>query len=280
MLGQYQLDRELGRGTMGVVYLGQDVKTGRVAAIKTISMTEAWEDNRLDEVRKSFFREADTAARLKHPGIVTIFDAGEEHGLAYLAMEYLEGQDLSAYSRRSQLLPLESVLWIVARIADALHYAHGENVVHRDIKPGNIVYQPEAGALKITDFGIAFIVDRNRKGAGLVCGTPAYMSPEQTTHAALDGRSDLFSLGVMLFQLLTGRIPFSGTSLTELIHNVVHQPPPNILLIRPELASRAPILPSIVAKSLEKSLTGRYQSGADLARDLRACLERLQPPIR
>ena len=159
MLGRYQVEKELGKGAMGVVYLGRDPKIGRVVAIKTIALSQEFEADELAEVKARFFREAETAGRLNHPNIVTIFDAGEEHDLAYIAMEFLKGKDLTGHAKPGTLLPLPVVMSIIARVADALDYAHRQSVVHRDIKPGNIMYDPQADTVKVTDFGIARITD-------------------------------------------------------------------------------------------------------------------------
>ena len=173
MLGRYQIEKELGKGAMGVVYLGKDPKIGRVVAIKTMALSQEFEADELAEVKERFFREAETAGRLNHPNIVTIYDAGEEHDLAYIAMEFLKGKDLVPYTKPGNLLPLDQVFAIVARVADALGYAHEQNVVHRDIKPANIMYEPETDSVKVTDFGIARITDSSKTKTGMVLGTPS-----------------------------------------------------------------------------------------------------------
>ncbi|HEX2493023.1 MAG TPA: protein kinase, partial [Steroidobacter sp.] len=195
-LGRYEIERELGKGAMGVVYLGRDPHINRVVAIKAIPLAEEFEEDDLADVRARFFREAEMAGRLNHPSIVTVYDAGEDQGLAYIAMEYVQGQHLSHFTDSSGLLPLKSVLLLVARAADALHYAHRQNVVHRDIKPANIMFNPGTDELKITDFGIARLTDTSRTKTGIVLGTPSFMSPEQLEGCMLDGRSDQFALGV------------------------------------------------------------------------------------
>jgi serine/threonine protein kinase len=179
MLGRYEIEKELGKGAMGVVYLGRDPKINRVVAIKTMALSQEFEADELVEVKERFFREAETAGRLNHANIVTMFDAGEEHDLAYIAMEFLKGKDLVPYAKPGNLLPLPRVMSIVARVADALSYAHENNVVHRDIKPANIMYEPESDQVKVTDFGIARITDSSKTKTGMVLGTPSFMSPEQ-----------------------------------------------------------------------------------------------------
>jgi eukaryotic-like serine/threonine-protein kinase len=269
MLGRYQVEKELGKGAMGVVYLGKDPKIGRVVAIKTMALSQEFEGDELTDARERFFREAETAGRLQHQNIVTIFDAGEEHDLAYIAMEFLKGKDLADVTKDGQLLPVSKVLSIVARVAEALAYAHRQNVVHRDIKPANIMYDPVTDTVKVTDFGIARITDSSKTKTGMVLGTPSFMSPEQIAGKKVDGRSDLYSLGVMLFQMLAGVLPFRGESMAELMYKIANEPAPDIRIIRPELS---PQLADIVARSLSKSSEERYQDGEQFAADLRAVI--------
>uniref|UniRef100_UPI0035AF5898 CHASE2 domain-containing serine/threonine-protein kinase n=1 Tax=Chitinimonas sp. TaxID=1934313 RepID=UPI0035AF5898 len=213
MLGRYQVEKELGKGAMGVVYLGKDPKIGRVVAIKTMALSQEFEPGELEEARTRFFREAETAGRLNHPNIVTIYDAGEEHDLCYIAMEFLKGKDLAPQTKAGSLLPIPDVLNIAAQVADALDYAHKQSVVHRDIKPANVMYEMDTRIVKVTDFGIARITDASKTKTGMVLGTPSYMSPEQLSGKRVDGRSDLFSLGVMLYQMTVGTLPFQGESM-------------------------------------------------------------------
>ncbi|MES1977626.1 MAG: serine/threonine-protein kinase [Pseudomonadota bacterium] len=269
MLGRYQVEKELGKGAMGVVYLGKDPKIGRVVAIKTMALSQEFEGEELEDARERFFREAETAGRLQHQNIVTIFDAGEEHDLAYIAMEFLKGKDLADVTKQGQLLPVVKVLSIIARVAEALAYAHKQNVVHRDIKPANIMYDSESDSVKVTDFGIARITDSSKTKTGLVLGTPSFMSPEQIAGKRVDGRSDLYSLGVMLFQMLAGVLPFRGESMAELMYKIANEPAPDILVIRKELPAR---LADIVALSLSKRPETRYQDGDQFAADLRAVM--------
>ena len=267
-LGRYEIERTLGKGAMGVVYLGRDPKINRVVAIKAIPLAEEFAEDDLADAKARFFREAEMAGRLNHPGIVIVFDAGEEDGLAYIAMEYLRGRHLSNYTEPGKLLPPRTVMLLIARVADALHYAHRQNVVHRDIKPANIMYDPQTDELKITDFGIARLTDTSRTKTGIVLGTPSFMSPEQLEGRNLDGRSDLFALGVSLFFLLTGQLPFRADSMTRLMHKIASEQHPSIRVLQPELPA---CVEEIVAKSLAKSSDDRYQSGAEMAAALRAC---------
>ena len=216
-----------------------------------------------------FFREAETAGRLQHQNIVTIFDAGEEHDLAYIAMEFLKGKDLADATKAGQLLPAVKVLSIVARVAEALAYAHKQSVVHRDIKPANIMYDRESDSVKVTDFGIARITDSSKTKTGLVLGTPSFMSPEQIAGKKIDGRSDLYSLGVMLYQMLAGVLPFRGDSMAELMFKIANEAAPDIRLVQVGLSEK---LATVVARSLSKSPANRYQDGEHFAAELRALM--------
>lgn len=274
MLGRYQVEKELGKGAMGVVYLGKDPKIGRVVAIKTMALSQEFEGEELTDARERFFREAETAGRLQHQNIVTIFDAGEEHDLAYIAMEFLKGKDLVDHCKDGNLLPVATVVSIVARVAEALAYAHQQSVVHRDIKPANIMYERASDTVKVTDFGIARITDSSKTKTGLVLGTPSFMSPEQIAGKKVDGRSDLYSLGVMLFQMLTGVLPFRGDSMAELMYKIANEEAPDIRIVRKEINDR---LASVVALSLAKKPEARYQTGEQFALDLRAAMDSASP---
>jgi serine/threonine-protein kinase len=262
MLGRYQVEKELGKGAMGVVYLGKDPKIGRTVAIKTMALSQEFEGDELKEVKERFFREAETAGRLNHPAIVTIYDAGEEHDLAYIAMEFLKGKDLVPYTKPDNLLPPGKTLSIIVKVAEALGYAHSMGVVHRDIKPANIMYEPESDTPKVTDFGIARITDSSKTKTGMVLGTPSYMSPEQLAGKKIDGRSDLFSLGVTLYQLLCGHLPFEGESMTQLMFAIASNPHPPIGGYNPKLP---PWIDAIIDKALAKDPDKRYQTGVEFA---------------
>jgi eukaryotic-like serine/threonine-protein kinase len=273
-LGRYRIDRQLGRGAMGAVYLGHDPKIGRQVAIKTMALSQEFDGAELIEARTRFFREAETAGRLQHRDIVTIFDAGEDQDLAYIAMEYLKGHDLQRYTRAASLLPMPTVLNIVARVADALAYAHSQGVVHRDIKPANVMIDPSDDSVKVTDFGIARITDSSRTRTGMVLGTPSFMSPEQMAGRRVDGRSDLYSLGVMLFQLLAGRLPHHADSMAKLMYQIANDPAPDIRSLRPDVPEA---LANVVALSLEKRPEVRYGDGRQMAKDLRSIASTLAP---
>ncbi|HUF19770.1 MAG TPA: serine/threonine-protein kinase [Burkholderiales bacterium] len=268
MLGRYQVEKELGKGAMGVVYLGKDPKIGRVVAIKTMALSQEFDADELADVKERFFREAETAGRLNHPNIVTIYDAGEEHDLAYIAMEFLKGRDLVPHTKPAALLPLPKVISLVERVADALGYAHRQNVVHRDIKPANIMWDPDADALKVTDFGIARITDSSKTKTGMVLGTPSYMSPEQLAGRKIDGQSDIFSLGVTLYQLSSGSLPFSGDSMTQLMFKIANESPVDIVSINPALPE---CLVEIINRALAKDVADRFATAEEMAQALRNC---------
>ena len=270
MLGRYEVEKELGKGAMGIVYLGKDPKINRVVAIKTMALAQEFEEDELDEVKERFFREADTAGRLNHPNIVTIFDAGEEHDLAYIAMEFLKGHDLARYCKPDNLMDMKTVISIVLRSAEGLDFAHQQNVVHRDIKPANIMYEPESDIVKITDFGIARITDSSKTKTGMVLGTPSYMSPEQLAGKKVDGRSDLFSLGVMLYQLLCGSLPFKAESMASLMFKITNEDAPDVRTIRADIP--AP-LADIINRALAKNAEERYQTGSEFANALKTFMQ-------
>ncbi len=234
-MGRYELLEPIGRGAMGFVYLGRDPKINRIVALKAVDLAAEVEPDDLDEARKNFLREAEIAGQLSHPNIVTIFDVGETDGLAYIAMEYLRGRHLSEFATPERLLPVPVVLELLSRTADALDYAHSRNIVHRDIKPANIMYDSVSDGLKITDFGIARLIDVGRTRTGIVLGTPAFMSPEQLEGKNVNGHTDLFALGVSLYQLLTGHLPFRGASMTKLMFVIANEPHQSVTELRPDL---------------------------------------------
>ena len=271
MLGRYQVDKEIGRGAMGMVYLGHDPKIGRTVAIKTLMLSQEFEGDKLVEVKERFFREAETAGRLNHPNIVTIYDVGEDQDMSYIAMDYLKGTDLLGYSKQDVLLPAKEVLDVIIKVADALDYANEQKVVHRDIKPANIIYDRDTGVLKVTDFGVACLTDTSKTKTGTILGSPSYMSPEQLAGKRVDGRSDLFSLGVTMYQLLTGELPFVGESLASLMYKITNEKHPDIRMFNPELPA---CVAKIINKSLHKDIDRRFQSGSQMVGALRRCKAR------
>lgn len=271
-LGRYQVESMLGRGAMGTVYLASDPRIGRQVAIKTIALNAEFEANEIEEAKARFYREAEAAGRLSHPNIVTVYDVGEEEDVAYIAMDYLQGVNLSVYTQPENLLPVDTVLDIGAQVASALDYAHKNNVIHRDIKPGNIIYEPKTGKISVTDFGIASLVDSSKTRTGTILGTPSYMSPEQIAGKKVDGRSDEFSLAVTLYQLLCGHLPFEGDSLAALMFKITNEKHTSIRRIRPELP---PCVPTILNKAMQKERDKRYDDAGEMADDLRKCGEKV-----
>lgn len=271
-LGRYQIERQLGKGAMSVVYLGKDSKLDRLVAIKILALSREFEHEGLAEATTRFFREATAAGRLQHPDIISIYEAGEQYNFAYIAMEFFKGGNLIPYTKSDNLLPIATVLNIGIRVAEALDYAQKQGVIHRDIKPANIMYNPATEQIKITDFGIAYITDSNQTKTGVILGSPSYMSPEQFAGKLLEGGSDLFSLAVTLFQLLTGQLPFQGTSMANLMYKIAHEPPLDILRIRYEISPR---LKQVMERALEKDPHKRFQQGAEFAQALRDCLHEI-----
>ena len=267
-LGRYEVLKELGKGAMGIVYLGKDPKINREVAIKTLRFEDEFEPEDMKAMKERFFREAESAGRLVHPNIVTIYDAGDDGDISYIAMELLSGRDLKDYTTKEKLLPVNETLETIAKVADALEYAHSMNVVHRDIKPANIMRLND-GKIKVTDFGIARITSQSKTATGTVMGTPSYMSPEQLAGNKVDGRADLFSLGVTLYEMLTGEKPFTGETVATLMFRIANAPHPRIEAARADLP---PGIAAIIDKALAKDPEQRYQHGGELAKDLRALL--------
>src|SRR3954470_8714043 len=269
-IGRYKVLGELGRGAMGIVYKAEDPNLDRVVALKTILLSDDAEGRK--DYHKRFFLEAKAAGKLTHPHIVTTYDFGEEDDLAYLAMELLEGDDLRTRMKEGPLAIADSVD-IAQQVADGLGFAHERGVVHRDIKPGNIMLLPR-GQAKIMDFGLARMRAADHKtSTGMVLGTPKYMSPEQVDGSPVDQRSDLFSLGIVLYEMLTGLRLFQGADTPQIMHNVVHvehEPP---TLIKPELPA---MLDFVVARALKKDPAVRYQDAYELSSDLATCLAELR----
>jgi tRNA A-37 threonylcarbamoyl transferase component Bud32 len=267
-LGRYVIERKLGSGAMGAVYLAKDPRINRPVALKVIPIEKEFEDSELEEARLRFFREAESAGRLTHPNIVTVFDAGEDKHLAYIAMEFVEGGPLTLYTDPKKLLAPSKSLELCARTADALDYAHNQGVIHRDIKPANILYNMRDDGLKISDFGVARLTDNNRTKTGIVLGTPMYMSPEQLNADPLDGQSDLFSLGVTLYELLAGEVPFKATNIAVLMTKITTEDPTPVSNRR---AGVPPSVDAVLAKALAKKPQDRFSNGGEMAIALRNC---------
>jgi len=267
-LGRYEIVKELGKGAMGVVYLGRDPKINRYVAIKTMSLTKEFEADDVEEVKARFFREAKTAGMLNHPNIVTMFDVGEEHDLAYIAMEFLDGSDLAPYTKKGKLFPPQATLKICGKVAEALHVAHAQSVIHRDIKPANIMLLKDK-TVKVTDFGIARISAASKTKSGVVLGTPSYMSPEQLSGKHIDGRSDLFSLGVMMYEMLSGVRPFRGDSMATLMFQIANEPHPDI---REHCDNATESTAKLIDRMLAKDPEARIANGAEVIRGIIVCL--------
>ena len=267
-LGRYVIERKIGRGAMGAVYLARDPRINRPVALKVIPIEKEFEDEELAEARLRFFREAESAGRLTHPNIITVFDAGEDKHLAYIAMEYLPGTSLTQYTDPKKLLAPRRALELCARTADALDYAHDQQVIHRDIKPANLLYNTKDDSLKISDFGVARLTDNNRTKTGIVLGTPMYMSPEQLNAEPLTGHSDLFSLGVTLYELLTGEVPFKATNIAVLMTKITTEDPAPVSNRR---AGVPPSVDAVLAKALAKRPQNRFANGGEFAIALRNC---------
>lgn len=265
-LGRYEILRELGQGAMGIVYLGKDPSINREVAVKTISYADIAPDE-LSDVKARFFREAEAAGKLSHPNIVTIYDMGEDNDMAYIAMELLEGKELTHYCQKQNLLSLKRVLKMVRAVAEALGYAHSRQVVHRDIKPANIILL-EDDQVKVADFGIARVISSSKTQTGIIFGTPNYMSPEQAAGKKVDGRSDLFSLGVVFYELLTGARPFKGDSMTSLLYAVSNAEYVPLVEIAPKTP---PCCAGIVERLLAKGVSKRYQSASQVIKDVQSC---------
>jgi serine/threonine-protein kinase len=264
--GRYEILRVLGRGAMGTVYLGRDPKINRDVAIKTLEYGQVAGDE-LADVKTRFFREAEAAGKLSHPNIVSIYDAGEEHDMAYIAMELLVGDDLTRHCRPGNLLPQSRAIEIIGEVTSALDYAHRQGVIHRDIKPANIMMLAD-GRIKVTDFGIARVADASQTKTGIILGTPSYMSPEQVAGNDVDGRSDLFTLGIVFYQLLAGVKPFGGETLTAILYAITHKRPAPLSGIVPDID---PSIERIVTRLLTKGVTKRFQSAKQVLKAIEAC---------
>lgn len=268
--GCYEVVKELGSGAMGTVYLGRDTVGRRNVAVKTLKPAGV-DAQELADMKERFFREAESAKQLVHPAIVKVYDAGEEGGTAYFAMELLDGVTLKDFCAKRGTVSVKRAAEITAFVADALAYAHGKNVVHRDIKPENIMILSN-GDIKITDFGVAKLMDASQTQSGVVLGTPNYMSPEQLIGQKVDGRSDIFSLGVVFYELLTGVRPFQAKNISDLLRlHEMHQPAPPSTL-RSDVPAA---VDAIALRALERDLPQRYQQGEQMAKDLRAAMHGL-----
>lgn len=276
LLGRYEVVAELGKGAMGVVYRANDPMLNRMVAIKTINTEEAGHEG-MAEYEARFYTEAKAAGGLNHPNIIIIYDIGKSGHLVYMAMEYIEGRELREMLAEGQPLPVALAVDVAAQVGEGLAYAHQHHVVHRDIKPANIMITPE-GRAKIADFGIARMrSSETRTQTGIILGSPRYIAPEQVVGKRADHRSDIFSLGVILYESLTGTTPFNGEGLSALMYQITNHDPAPPSSLNPQVPV---MLDYIIAKVLAKSPDARYQSAADLANDLRECRAQMETGVQ
>jgi len=273
--GRYDLREELGRGAMGVVFHGFDPTIGRDVAVKTLRLTEAGTGLSREELIGRFQTEARAAGLLTHPNIVVVFDAGEEEGLFYITMEFVEGRSLQSLIDAHQPFPVSRVLKLMEQVCSALDFAHQHNVVHRDIKPANLMLTAD-DVVKITDFGTAKILQFGTAQTAHVMGTPSYMSPEQVKGKPVDGRSDIFSLGVILYELMTGEKPFPGQNITTVIYKIINEEP---IPPRSLDSSIHPGLSAVISRALSKDPAARYQSCNELLNALKSYHEMMGPDV-
>src|SRR6186713_2642028 len=266
-LGRYEVLEEIGKGAMGVVYVARDPLIGRQVALKTFRVGFSAKDQELQQFRNRFVREAQSAGILSHPNIVTIHDVIDEggDGVCFIAMEFVKGTNLKQLLQRSEPISQGYVVHVIAQIAEALDYAHSRGVVHRDIKPANILITPD-DKVKITDFGIARLDSSNLTMEGQLLGTPNYMAPEQIQGKEVDHRADIFSLGVVFYEMLTRKKPFQGENLTAVTHKIVYEPftPPEDLV-----ADLPPGLAAVLRRCLEKDPNRRYPRASEIAAELK-----------
>ena len=270
-LGRYEILEQIGRGAMGIVYKGKDPILNRLTAIKTIRFSDEFDEENVDVIKTHFYREAEVVAKLSHPNIVTIYDVGEDLDLSFLAMEYLQGESLEKYTSQENLFPVKKCLEIIAQVCDALEYAHTHDIIHRDIKPANIMLLGD-GSIKVTDFGLARATTSTKTRTGIIKGTPYYMSPEQTRGLKLSGRSDIFSLGVVFYQLLTGRLPFDGENMAAIMYQIMSVNPTPPTEYMPNI--NKPIL-TVLNKALVKDHDKRYAHAGDMGKHVRMIIEKM-----
>lgn len=264
-IGRYEILGELGKGSMGLVYKALDPNINRLLAIKTIRFSDEFDDEVIEEIKERFFREAEIAGQLSHPSIVTIYDVGEHGDLTYMAMEFLEGEDLENFVSKGNLLPFRQILDVLAKVSGAVDYAHKAGVIHRDIKPANIMVLKNGG-VKVTDFGIAKAMSSSRTRTGVILGTPNYMSPEQIMGQKIDARSDIFSVGVLFFQMLTGELPFHGENLSGLLYQITKEKHPSVRTHNPKIPK---VCEQIIDRALAKNPEERFNTAGELVRVIR-----------
>jgi serine/threonine-protein kinase len=259
------------------VYRALDEQNGGMVALKMLTLADDWPDDLLDEAKLRLLREAEAAGSLAHPDIVEIKESGEHEGVVYLAMEYVQGVNLGMHATEGRLLPPRLAAEMCARVADALYFAHQRGIIHRDIKPANIVFDQKNRRVRVMDFGVARLVDSRATRTGVILGSPSYMAPEQLDARPVTAQSDLFSLGVTLFQLLTGMLPFRSDSIPGLMQKISSEPHPPLSVVRPDLPAS---LAAVIDRALEKDPDMRYRSGAEMAQALRDAAREVDPAIR
>lgn len=282
-LGRYEIIEELGRGSMGVIYKARDPVIGRYVAVKTIRLEDFTDSAHVAELHSRLMREAQSAGVLSHPNIITVFDVGEEAGLAYFAMELVEGATLEHIIEGAQRLNESTVVNIARQTADALGFAHQRGIVHRDIKPANLMLTQD-GRVKVADFGIAKVGSTKMTQTGMLLGSPSYMAPEHFLGQPLDGRSDIFALGIVLYELITGQLPFTAANLGTLSYKIVHEDPVPPIKLKPGMNSR---LNALVVKALARDPAARFQTAEEMCAALDALdiprlgatTERIDPPL-
>ena len=269
-LGRYEIRRELGRGANGTVFLGYDPSIDREVAIKTLNY-EQYDSDHIEGIKERFFKEARAVGRLSHPHIVQVYDMGEEGNLAYMTMDYARGNPLSDFIQPASLLPMATVYRIIMHVAEAVHYAHQQEIIHRDIKPSNIIFMESPFAVRVTDFGIARLADHSQTATGEILGSPLYMAPEQLRGETASQASDIFSLGVTFYQLLTGVLPFNGDNIANLTYAIINEKHQSVRRIRGELPTSAT---RITNMALQKKSEHRYVAALDFAEALKKALKR------
>ncbi len=270
-VGRYKIIGKLGKGSMGLVYKAQDPKINRLVAIKTIRFSDEFDEDVIKEIKERFFMEAEIAGKLSHPAIVTIHDVGDDRDLTYMAMEYLEGEDLDKFIKKGNLLAVRAVLNVISQIAEALDFAHKQGVIHRDIKPANVMLLSN-GQVKVTDFGIAKAISSSKTKTGVILGTPNYMSPEQIMGQKVNSKSDIFSLGVLFYQLLTGELPFHGDNLSGLLYQITQVKHSSPRSYNPKIPK---ICEQILDKALSKDPAKRFRTAGEMANIIRMLGEKM-----
>jgi serine/threonine-protein kinase len=270
-IGRYKIIEKLGEGSMGQVYKALDPKINRTLAVKIFRFSDEFDEDVVQEIKKRISQEAEITGRLSHPSIGTIYDVGEEGELTYIAMEFVKGVNLEEYTVKDNLLPFKKTLQVIADVAEALAFAHKANVIHRDIKPENIILLGN-GRVKVTDFGTAKAVSSSRTKTGVIIGTPNYMSPEQIMGQKIDLRSDIFSLGVLFFQLLTGELPFRGENLSSLLYQITQIKHSSVQIYDPKIPK---ICDQILDKALAKKPADRFRSASEMERIIRLLASRI-----